>query len=85
MQMQFFCLDRELAEKARIRINPMQSLEDYEREREAAQLPVITNTTGISCPECGEELVSEPVLFTRIPPMQRVTCPVCGFSKVVRA
>lgn len=63
----------------------MQSLADYEREREAAAAAE-PHKTGIACPECGEELTDEgDQLFSRVPPMKRVTCAACGFSKVVRA
>jgi len=66
----------------------MQSLEDYEREREAVDPLDLSRTgtaTGIACPDCKEELRQEDVLFSRIPPLKRVTCPGCSFSKVVRA
>jgi DNA-directed RNA polymerase subunit RPC12/RpoP len=63
----------------------MQSLEDYEREKEAEAAPD-AHESGIACPDCGAELVDEGnQLFSRVPPMKRVACQTCGFSKVVRA
>jgi hypothetical protein len=63
----------------------MRSLEDYERERAEAPDPE-PHKTGIACPECAQELVDEgDQLFSRIPPMKRVSCLACGFSKVVLA
>ena len=38
--------------------------------------------TGIACPECGTELVDDvPPIFTS--GNRRLTCKICGFSKVV--
>jgi transposase len=64
----------------------LKSLEEYERERSAVVEAVVPNRTGVSCPECGAELISDGnSLISTLPPMKRVTCPACEFSKVVLA
>ena len=65
----------------------MQSLEDYEKERAAFHAsPPKFKGSGVSCPECGNELHDEgESLISKVPPMKRLYCPTCDFSKVVLA
>ena len=65
----------------------MQSHEEYERDRVIAHAQTkIPKGIDVACPECGSELLDEgESLISRIPPMKRVTCPECRFSKVVLA
>jgi predicted RNA-binding Zn-ribbon protein involved in translation (DUF1610 family) len=52
-------------------------LDQYEREMAQGK-----RGTGIACPECGTELVDDvPPIFTS--GKRRLTCKICGFSKVV--
>ena len=61
----------------------MKSLEEYEREK--AESPEDTGS-GIACPSCDSELRDEGnLLYPAYPQQKRLTCPDCGFSKVVRA
>ena len=55
----------------------MQSLEEYEREKEAAPQTERAKT-GIACPSCGAELLDDGLsMISRVPPMKRVTCDLC--------
>lgn len=57
------------------------SLQDYEAVAPLIKPP---DASGIECPECKAELVwAEKSLVCRDPPMRRLVCPECDFSKVV--
>ena len=67
----------------------MQTLEEYEAGRAAARdMNTADAPKGIGdeCPDCDAELTDDGLsLVSKVPPMKRVTCPACGFSKVVLA
>ncbi len=60
---------------------PMQTLAEYENQQMKMPQP---EASGIECPECTGELVwLEKSLFCTDPPMRRVFCGGCRFTRVV--
>jgi len=59
----------------------LKTLEEYEASDAIADAPELS---GVACPECSEEMAwDSPSLVLKEPPMRRINCPSCSFSRVV--
>lgn len=67
----------------------LKTIEEHNREKLAKKqsLTIVGEPSGIECPDCHTELVSNPHAPKSIldPPMKRVDCPKCDFSTFVLA
>ena len=62
---------------------PLKTITEYESEPLIAEPP---DASGIQCPECetpNELIWDSPSLVCKEPPMRRLNCPACSFSRVV--
>lgn len=68
---------------------PLKTIEEHNQEKLAKKqsLAIVGEPSGIECPNCKAELVSQAHAPKSIidPPMKRVDCPKCEFSTFVLA